>query len=597
MTTYRERPWLRNYPQGVPHELELPENLFLQDMLREGARRQPDAAALITPARLPLLDYTKAQFTYRELDQASDAIARALLARGLEKGDRVAIVMPNCVAFAIVYFGILKAGGVVAAANPTYPPARLAHHLNDSDARFVFALSLFYPLVKSVQGETKVERIIVSNIKEYLPPLARGLFTLAKEKKDGHRVQLQAGDEWFQDCINEAPVGGPIAVSIQEDDLAYLQYTGGTTGVSKGAMLTHRMLVSNLLQIQLWLDQATGTEITGGKEKEELVYLGALPMFHVFGLVVMLSGAIFSGSRLVLVVNPRDVAEMIDIIDHFRPDIMLGVPAMYNALARHPSARDGSKRLDSFCLAVSGAAPLPPVVKRAFEKVSGCRLSEGYGMSEVTTAATSLPFIGEQKPGSAGLPLPGMDIRVMDIETGSQDVPVGEMGEIVMSGPNVMLGYHKMPADSEEVLREHDGLLWVHSGDIGYMDEDGYFYIVDRKKDMALIGGHNVYPTNIENVLKEHAAVAEVAVAAIPHPERAGDQALKAWVVLLPGALATTEELVAHCEQHLAPYEVPRRLEFIDELPKTTIGKTLRRELVKREIGEDEEGEDAVVSA
>ena len=594
MSTYADRPWVKHYPEGVPEDLEDVGDLFLHEMLRQAARRQPEETALITPARLPLIGYTQSLFSYAELDAASDAFAHALLAHGLQKGDRVAIILPNCVAFAIVYFGILKAGGVVSAVNPTYPPARIVHQLDNSDAKICIVLTPFYPLVKSIQEQTPVERVIATNIKEYLPGLARTLFTIAKEKKDGHAVELQDGDEWFQDVLGAHSGQAAPDVAIQGDDLAFLQYTGGTTGVSKGAMLTHHMLASNLMQIQICIDSIAGTEYTRGKEKDELVYLGALPMFHVFGLVVVLSGAIYAGSRVILVANPRDLDDMVGVIDHYRPDIMPGVPAMFHAVSQHEAVRQGTKRLDGICIAVSGAAPLPDATKRAFEEVSGCRLSEGYGMSEVTTAAIVVPFHGEQRPGSAGLPLPGMDIRLMDIETGTEDVPVGEAGEIVMAGPNVMLGYFKMPEESEVVLQEHDGRTWVHSGDIGYMDEDGYFYIVDRKKDMALIGGYNVYPANIENALKEHAAVAEVGVAAIPHPEREGQQALKAWVVKVPGAEVTTEGLITHCEQHLAPYEVPRRIEFLDELPKTAIGKTLRRELVRLEeerIAASEPGE------
>lgn len=591
MTTYLERPWVKQYPAGMPEELADTGDVFLHEVLREAAGRQAEATALITPANLPVIGYTQAQFTYAELDAASDAFARALIARGLQKGDRVAIFLPNCVAFAIVYFGILKAGGVVSAINPTYPPPRIVHQLSDSDAQICVVLTPFYPLVKSIQEKTPVERIIATNIKEYLPGLARFLFTIAREKKEGHAVELKEGDEWLQDVLAAHQGEAAPDVAIEGDDLAFLQYTGGTTGVSKGAMLTHRMLASNLLQIQSCVDTVAGTDFTRGKGKDELVYLGALPMFHVFGLVVVLSGAIYAGSRVVLVVNPRDLDDMVGVIDHYRPDIMCGVPLMFHAVSQHPAVRKGSKRLDGISIAVSGAAPLPAATRRAFEEVSGCRLSEGYGMSEVTTAAIAVPFRGEQRPGSAGLPLPSMDIRVMDIDTGTVDVPVGEAGEIVMAGPNVMQGYFKMPAESEEVLREHDGRTWVHSGDIGYMDEDGFFYIIDRKKDMALIGGYNVYPAQIEDALKEHAAVAEVGVAAIPHPEREGQRALKAWVVKNPGAEVTSESLIAHCEQHLAPYEVPRRIEFLDELPKTAIGKTLRRELVRLEVEQAEASE------
>ncbi len=586
MTTYAERPWTKRYDPGVPLTLEPYPDKPLHDLLRESAARQPSAPALITPAKLPGVGFLSHTMTYGELDRLSDALAAGLIDLGLKKGDRVAIVLPNSTAFAISYFGVLKAGGVVAATNPTYPPPRLQYQINDCDARIVITLSLFYNAVKSIQAGTKVKTVIVTNIKEYLPPLARLLFTLTREKKDGHRIdKLAPGDYEFQAVLRR--YAGPKAnVTVQPADLGLFQYTGGTTGVSKGAMLTHRALVANMLQIQAWSSVLEGEPYR--LNRADMLYLGAIPMFHVYGLVVLLSQAIASGSKIVLVANARDINGTVEIIAHYRPNVFLGVPAMYNAVVNHPDVKSGKVRLDSFLISSSGAAPLPPATKRAFEAAGARRLNEGYGMSECSAASHSNPLVGENRTGSVGLPLPDMDVRIVSLDDGVTDVPVGEIGEIIMSGPNVMVGYHGMPTETANTLREQNGKIWLYTGDIGRMDEDGYFYIVDRKKDMALIGGFNVYPNNVEKVLKEHPAVLEVGVAAIPHPDRVGEEALKAWIVLQPGMTVTEQELIEHCSRFLAGYEVPRRYAFIPELPKTLVGKTLRRELVQMELDERE---------
>jgi long-chain acyl-CoA synthetase len=319
-----------------------------------------------------------------------------------------------------------------------------------------------------------------------------------------------------------------------------------------------------------------------------MLYLGAIPMFHVYGLVVLLSQAMASGSQIVLVANARDVNNLVDIIAHYHPNVFLGVPAMYNAVVNHERVKSGEVRLDCFVISTSGAAPLPPATKREFESSGARRLNEAYGMSETSAGSHSNPLVGENRTGSVGLPLPDMDIRIVDLDDGETDVPVGGIGEIVMAGPNIMSGYHGMPTETANILREKDGKHWLYSGDIGYMDEDGYFYIVDRKKDMALIGGFNVYPNNIEKVLKEHPAILEVGVAAVPHPEKMGEETLKAWIVLKPGSQASETDLIHHCAQYLAPYEVPRRFAFIAELPKTMVGKTLRRELIQMEVADTE---------
>ncbi len=590
MVTYADRPWIKRYDSGVPASLTYPDKP-LHAFLQESAAAASDRVALVTPAKIPLLGYQQQAVTYGELNSLSDALAAALVDMGLKKGDRVAVVMPNSVAFAVVYFGVLKAGGVVAATNPTYPPLRMQHQINDCDAVFVFTLSLFYNTIKSIQGGTKAKHIVVANIKEYLPPLARTLFSLLREKKDGHYLDaLQAGDHWLQDLLVRY-ARQKADISIGANDLGLFQYTGGTTGVSKAACLTHGALVANLMQIQAWsaplLDNPAGP--MGFIQRAELLYLGAIPMFHVYGLVVLLSQAVASGSKIVLVANPRDIDGLVDIIAHYRPNVFLGVPALFNAVVNHPRVKGGAVRLDCFLISTSGAAPLPPATKREYEAAGARRLNEAYGMSETSAASHSNPLVGENRPGSVGLPLPDVACRVVSLDDGETDVPVGAVGELLMAGPNIMRGYHGMPTETANALREKDGKTWLYTGDIVRMDEDGYFYIVDRKKDMALIGGFNVYPNNVEKVIKDHPAVLEVGVAAIPHPEKVGQEALKAWVVVKPGMAVTPEELIKHCETQLARYEIPTRFAFVAELPKSAVGKTLRRELVQMEMSQAEQ--------
>ncbi len=576
MVNYSERPWTKKYDPGVPTTLTYPD-VPLHSFLAESAKRSPEATALITSARLPVVGRLGAELTYRELDRQSDALAAALVDMGLKKGARVALVMPNIAAYAISFYAVLKAGGVVAATNPTYPAEKLAYQINDCGAEFVIVMSLFYNNIKAIQDRTKVRHVIVTNVKEYLPSLARVLFTLAREKKEGHRVEaLATGDYWFQDLLAKY-AGRKADVQVTGDDLALFQYTGGTTGVSKAAMSKHKGLVANTLQM---------TAVLQPQENE--VFLGAIPMFHVFGMVAVLSVAVYLGAKIALVPNARQLDDVVDTIDKFKPTLFHGVPALYNGINNHPKITSGQVSLSSIRACVSGSAPLPAATKREFERLSGGRLLEGFGMSEAPTATHVNPVYGENRQGSIGLPLPDMDMRIVSLDDGETDVPVGEVGELVMAGPNIMVGYHGMPTETANALREKDGKVWLYTGDIARMDEDGYFYIVDRKKDMALIGGFNVYPAAVENVLKDHPAVLEVGVAAIPHPEKEGQESLKAWVVLKPGMSATAEELTAHCEQHLAPYEIPRRIAFISELPKSDVLKTLRRELVRMEMEEQE---------
>lgn len=582
MVSYADRPWLKKYDPGVPHTLLPHPPIPLTHYLTEFARKHPHHTVLITTAKVPIIGRQTSRLSYGELDSLSDAMAAALVNMGLKKGGRVAIVMPNCVAFAIAYFGILKAGGVVAATNPTYPPDKMAYQINDCEAEFVFTLTLFYNTLKQIQPQTKAKHLIVASIKEYFPPLAKFLFTVAREKKDGHRVDaLQPGDSWFQEVLKQY-AGQKATVEIGPDDIALFQYTGGTTGVSKGAMSTHGAMVANIRTVQHWSGMAVSGEISGYRV-EELIFLGAIPMFHAYGLVAMLTQATALGSTIVLIPNARDIDEVVDVIHFYKPNVFLGVPALFNAINNHPRVKSGEVSLACFALNVSGSAPLPVATKKEFEMLSGSVIIEGFGMSETPVATHQNPLRGEHRPKSIGLPFPDIDCRIVSLDDGETDVPVGEPGELLVAGPNVMKGYFGMPTETANSLRPKDGKVWLYTGDIAYMDEDGYFYIVDRKKDMALIGGFNVYPAVVEDVIKSHPAVLEVGVAAIPHPEKEGQEALKAWIVLKPGMTTTEQDIIEHCGKKLAQYEIPRRIKFIKELPKTAVGKTLRRELIRME--------------
>lgn len=576
MVTYADRVWTQRYDKGVPTTLNYPD-LPLFTFLRDTAQRMPNHTALLTSTHLPVLGRVARRISYAELDRWSDELAAGFVGMGLKKGQSVALMMPNSVQFVVTFWAILKAGGIVAAANPTYPADKLQYQLDDCDAELIVTLSLYYELIKSVQPRTKIKQVIVTNIKEYLHPAAKFLFTLAKERKDGHRVEtLRDNDVWLQDIIKQNS-GKKPEVTVTSDDLALFQYTGGTTGVSKAAMASHANLVANTLQQHAVLS-VDNTPI--GSE----MFLGAIPFFHVFGMVAVLAFAVKIGATVVCVPNARDINDVLENIDTYKPTMFHGVPALYNAINQHPKVHAGQVNLKSIRICVSGSAPLPPSTKQEFERLSGGTVLEGFGMSETPTVTHVNPLKGENRTGSVGLPVPDTECRIVSLDDGKTDVAVGEPGELIMTGPQIMRGYYKMPTETANTLRELDGKKWVFSGDIARMDEDGYFYIIDRKKDMVLIGGFNVYPNQIEKVIKGHPAILEVAVAGIPHPTKQGQEALKAWVVAKPDEKVTEEELLVLCKQHLAPYEVPTRFAFIAELPKTAVGKTLRRELVRLEV-------------
>jgi len=559
-----KRPWLERYDKGVPYRIDYP-NVPLHYFIEEAARKFPDHTALMLKG---------GTVTYRELDELTDRMAAALVGLGVKKGDRVAILMANCPQFVISYFGILKAGAIVVACNPLYTAPELEKQISDCEAEVIIVMTPFYPLIKRIQDSTRLKKIVVTNIKEYFPPLLRLLFTLLREKKDGHRVELAAGDLWFQDLLSQyTPADRPEVEINPAEDVAIFQYTGGTTGISKGAMATHRNLVANSLQIKYWLPDA--------KEAGETV-LVALPLFHVYGMVAAMCFGLASAATLILIPNPRDLDDILSTINKLRPSIFPGVPTMYNAINHHPTVLEGKVDIKSIRACISGSAPLLRETQTRFEELTDGNLREGFGLSEAPTATHCNPMYGENREGSIGLPLSDVNAAVVDLDIGTRFLGIGEEGELVIRGPQVFKGYWKMPTETTNALRRlPDGNVWLFTGDIAKMDEDGYFYIVDRKKDMMICGGYNVYPREVEEVLKQHPKVLDVAVAGIPDPHR-GETA-KAWIVLKPGETATEQEIIEWSAERLARYKYPRYIEFRDELPKTFIGKTLRRMLVAEE--------------
>jgi len=558
------RPWLERYDKDVPPHLDYPD-VPLHHFLEEAARKYPDHTALVMKG---------GKVSYQELDEQSDKIAAALADMGVQKGDRVAILMANCPQFVISYLGILKVGGTVVACNPLYAPPELEHQLNDCGAEVILVMSNFYSVVKRIQSDTKVEQVIVTNIKEYFPPFLKILFTLLLENKEGHRVNAAPGDLWFQDVLKSYSAADCPQVDINPgEDVAIFQYTGGTTGIPKGAMATHRNLVANALQIKSWLPDT--------REGGETV-LVALPLFHVYGMVCALCYGLAAAATLILIPNPRDMDDVLDTINKYQPTIFPGVPTMYNAINHHPKVLEGKADIQSIRACISGSAPLLRETQTRFEQLTGGNLREGYGLSEAPTATHCNPMFGENREGSIGLPFPDVDAAIVDLEQGTTFLDIGAEGELILRGPQVFKGYWQMPTETANTLRElPDGNVWLFTGDIAKMDEDGYFYIVDRKKDMIICGGYNVYPREVEEVLKQHPQVLEVAVAGIPDPHRG--ETVKAWVVLKPGEVATEEELIEWSKERMAKYKYPRHIEFRDELPKTFVGKTLRRILAAEE--------------
>ncbi len=547
-------PWRKNYDQGVPHNLDYPQQPIF-GFLEEVARDNPDLICTV---------FKGAKLTYRDVNELSDRLAAGLASLGVQKGDRVGIFMPNTPQFVISYYAAMKLGAVVVATSPLYGPKEIKHQVNDASVEVMIVMSNYYNMVKKVQPETGLRRLVVTNIKDYLPSFTAFLFTLLREKKGGFRVELVDGDVWFQDLIERFRPEDRPQVDVGPDDQALFQYSGGTTGTPKAAIALHRNLVANSMQMRAWM--------VGGEYGKEVMLL-AIPLFHVYGMVAGMLFSVSLAARMVLVPDPRDIKDLLDNIQKYKATLFPGVPTLYNAINNHPDVQTGKYDLSSVNVCLSGSAPLLKETKERFEALTGGKLFEGYGLSEAPTATHANPMLGRNKEGSIGMPLPDVEIRVVSLDDEVTVLGYGEIGELVLRGPQVMFGYHNMPTETRNTLR--DG--WLYTGDIVRMDEDGYFYIVDRKKELIKPGGFQVWPREVEEVIQSHPKVLEVGVAGIPDEHRG--ETVKAWIVLKDNQQATSEELREYCREHMARYKVPTEIEFIEEIPKTNVGKILRREL------------------
>lgn len=553
-------PWFKNYDEGVPRTLMPYPGTTMIEVVDESAKAKPYRA---------MFYFKGHRLLYHDFVRQSDALAAGLVALGIKKGERVALLLPNSPQMVLAFQGIWKAGAIAVPINPLYTEHELKHALTEVDASAVIVLNPFYQAVKNIQADTTIRTVIATSIKEYLPAHLGLLFTLAREKKEGYRISLQKGDVWFQELLRQHKNDPRPDIEVRPEDAAVILFSGGTTGTPKGAVGTHGALIMTAMQINAWLGPVL-------EKWEDRVAL-TMPLFHVFGCAGALGTAMINRSSCILIPNPRDVTDVVKSIQKYKPAFMPGVPTFYIAIMNHPLVKSGKVKLSGMKICIVGAAPLMADTKKQFENMTGGRLLEGYAMTETMQAATLNPIMGVNKEGSVGMPLPDVVIKIVDSETGRGDMKAGELGEICFKAPNLMAGYWKRPQETADMLR--DG--WLYTGDIGYLDNDGHLFLHSRKKDIIKTSGFQVWPREVEEILHEHPAVMEASVAGVP--DQYQGEAVKAWVVLNSGMTCTAEELREHCKSKLSAYKVPRYIEFKTNLPKTQIGKILRRVLIEEE--------------
>jgi long-chain acyl-CoA synthetase len=553
-------PWLEHYDQGVPKTLKPYPEITLLDALHETVSIKPE---------FPVLLFKGAPICALDLEQLSNAFGAALIARGLIKGDRVALVLPNSPQSMIALFGIWKAGGIAVPVNPLYTESELGFAMQECGASVAIVLSSFYNKFKSIQAKTRVGYVIATNIKEYLPPMLRLLFTWVKEKKEGYRITLQSDDVWLSAMLDQYSTATKPDLPVKPADPAIFLFSGGTTGTPRCAIGSHQALVMSGMQINSWFH-------LNSSEWQGSIMLN-MPLFHVYGLAGVMPVGLVGHYTLVLIPNPRDFKDLLETIHKVKPTFLPGVPTMFIGMINHPDVQSGKVSLKSIRNCISGAAPLLYETKQRFETLTGGNIVEGYAMTETMMGAVISPVGGTYKPGSTGMPVTDIEVRIVDAETGQVELPTKEIGEITMRCPQLMLGYYQHPTETANTLR--DG--WLFTGDLGYVDEDGYLFIVDRKKDVIKPGGFQVWPREVEEVIASHPAVAEVGVAGIP--DAYSGEAVKAWVVIRESKQVTEEELRQFCHSRMVGYKVPKHIEFRSSLPKSMVGKVLRRELVRQE--------------
>ena len=529
--TDKGKPWLLNYDEGVPARIDIPK-ISLVDLFREAVGKYGGSVCTI---------YGDEELTYQQIDDLSNRVAHFLIDQGLQKGERVGIFLPNTPAFVITYYGILKAGGVVMALNPAYRPAEVERLSLESGIKILFLPDIVYETIKAIQDQTPVESMVVIG---------------------SEAGPLGPGDISWEMMLDRYPPKVEVQVEVNPEDAAIFQYSGGTTGTPKCAVGLHQNIVANVYQFNHWLvNTEQGIE----------TILVAIPVYHVYGMVLGMNLAVKMGAKMVLISNPRDLDGLLQAIETHKATIFPGVPNIYAAINHYPPVVAGEYDLSSIKACISGSTTLPVPVKQDFEALTQGHLVEGYGLSEAPTATHCNPILGENREGSIGLPLPNVDCKIVDLETGTKSVPAGEPGELIIKGPQVMAGYHQRPEETAQVLR--DG--WLFTGDVVRMDEDGYFYLVDRKKDVIKVGGFQVWPNEIEAVIMQHPKVREVAAAGVTNEK--GEEAVKAWIILKEGETSSAEEIKEFCDTYLTRYKIPKYIEFRETLPKTKVGKVLRR--------------------
>lgn len=558
-----QKEWHKHYPEEIPASIsydEKPLHVFLQ----EGAKHYN---------RKKALHFMGKELSFTELYLEARKMAGYMQSLGLQKGDRVAVMLPNCPQAVISYYGALMIGAIVVQTNPLYKERELEYQLKDSGANLIVCLDVLLPRVTNIRKNTELKHIIVTGIKDYLPFPKNIIYPFIQKKQYKMVVKVEQSDDihtWKAVFKHDPDAFTAVKINPKED-LALLQYTGGTTGYPKGVMLTHYNLVANVQMCQAWLYKT--------KQGQETV-MGVLPFFHVYGMTTVMNMSVMFGSKMILL--PKfEAAEVLKTIQKQKPTLFPGAPTIYIGLLNHPDINKYD--LSSIKACISGSAPLPTEIQEQFEQKTGGRLVEGYGLTE-SSPVTHANFVWAKRVnGSIGVPWPDTDAKIIHLET-LEEADVDEVGEIAVKGPQIMKGYWNNPEETDQVLKNG----WLHTGDLGYKDETGYFYVVDRKKDMIIAGGYNIYPREVEEVLYEHAGIQEAVVAGIPDPYRG--ETTKAYIVPKNGCQLKEAELNAFCRKYLAAYKVPKLYEFRKELPKTAVGKVLRRQLV------DEEGEKTSIS-
>ncbi len=581
-----ERPWLASYPDGVPASLAPFPQKSLYSLLGEAAARHPGAPAIAF--WVPGAPMGK-RMTYAQLAKQVRQFSGVLASLGVRRGDRVGLVLPNCPQYVIAYYATLRLGAVIVGNNPLYTERELSHQLKDAGIEVLVTLDVLYPKVDTVRDEVGLREVIVGKVSDFMPfPLN----LLAPRQIKKH--QIAAGErwppvppgakvKWWKEAMAGSYPAVPPAEVDATNDLAGLIYTGGTTGLSKGAMLTHSNLVSNVMQGASWFPG-----LRDGREGMMCI----IPFFHAYGMTVAMNLGISIAAKLVLMPQFQ-LQPTLKAIQKEKPTLFPGVPRLYIAINEGTESSKYDLRSIRACL--SGAAPLPLAVAEKFEAITGSRVVEGYGLTETSPITHANPIEGLRKEGSIGLPIPDTVARIVDLDDWTKEVPPGSEGELAIAGPQVMKGYFNKPDDTDGMINEApDGTRWLLTGDIAKMDEQGYFYVVDRKKDMILVSGFNVYPTDIEQVIYRHPKVEKVCVAGVP--DSTTGEAVKAYVVLKKGERATSEEIRGFCRDEefgLTGYKVPKLVEFRDSLPETLVGKVLRRVLQQEEKEKAAAGEDS----